>query len=412
MKSDLDRIMEEAGLDALLINGPADHNAAMVYFTGIIHMSGGYLIKKRGQEPILVCSDMEREEAARTGYQVKVLGDYNPFEILKEVGGDQIQAQARILELIFKEFDVKGKVSIYGKVDLGAYIEIFRLLEEKLHQVQIIGESTRASVLGTARMTKTEHEIEQIRKMGQITTKVVGDVANFLTSHKVEDETLIMSDGSPLTIGEVKKRINLWLAMQGAENPEGTIFAIGRDGGIPHSAGTDSDVIQLGKPIVFDIFPCQHGGGYFYDHTRTWCLGYAPDEVVALYNDVAEVYQQIVEAVKKDTPAREYQVLTCELFQKQGHPTILEDPQTQIGYCHSLGHGLGLNVHETPFFSSLESNEDRVEAGSVFTLEPGLYYPDKGVGVRLEDTYWMRPDGELERLSNFPTDLVLEMKGV
>jgi Xaa-Pro aminopeptidase len=198
--------------------------------------------------------------------------------------------------------------------------------------------------------------------------------------------------------------------MNGAENPEGTIFAIGRDGGIPHSAGTDSDVIQLGKPIVFDIFPCQKGGGYFYDHTRTWCLGYAPDEVVQIYNDVAHVYEQVIDAVKVDAPARDYQILTCKLFQEQGHPTVLEDTKTQIGYCHSLGHGLGLNVHETPFFSQLESNQDRIEPGSVFTLEPGLYYPDRGMGVRLEDTFWMRPDGVLEKLSNYPTDLVLEMR--
>lgn len=411
MKSDLDRYMEEAGLDALLITGGADHNAAMVYFTGIVHVSDGYLIKKLGEEPILVCNDMEREEAARTGFQIKVLGDYDPTEILKQVKGDPIQARVRILELIFKEFGVKGKVSIYGNAELGEFIQTFRLLDDRLSDVDIIGEATRISVLSKARTTKTEEEIEHIRKMGQITTQVVGNVADFLTSHKVENETLMMTDGNPLTIGEVKKRINLWLAMQGAENPEGTIFAIGRDGGIPHSAGTDSDVIQLGKPIVFDIFPCQHGGGYFYDHTRTWCLGYAPDEVVDLYNDVADVYQKVIDAIKVDTPARDYQVLTCELFQEQGHPTILEDTRTQIGYCHSLGHGLGLNVHEPPFFSQAETNKDMIKAGSVFTLEPGLYYPDQGMGVRLEDTYWMRPDGELEKLSNFPTDLVLEMKG-
>jgi Xaa-Pro aminopeptidase len=410
MKSDLDRMMEEAGLDALLINGAADHNAAKVYFTGLVHVSGGYLIKKRGQEPILVCSDMEREEAARTGFQVKVFSEYDPQKILKQVDGDQIKAQARMLELILKEFDVKGNVSVYGNVELGAYIEIFRLLADSTLDVNIIGESTDNSVLSKARMTKTEDEIEQIRKMAEITSRVVGDVANFLTSHKVENETLMMTDGNPLTVGEVKKRINLWLAMHGAENPEGTIFAIGRDGGIPHSAGTDSEVIQLGKPIVFDIFPCQHGGGYFYDHTRTWCLGYAPDEVVELYNDVAEVYEKVVDAIKVNTPARDYQILTCELFQKKGHPTLLDDSKTQIGYCHSLGHGLGLNVHEPPSFRDFESNKDLIVPGSVFTIEPGLYYPDKGMGVRLEDTFWMRADGMLEKLSNYPTDLVLEMR--
>jgi Xaa-Pro aminopeptidase len=410
MKSDLDRMMMEAGLDALLINGAANHSTAMVYFTGVLLLLDGYLIKKRDNQPILVCRAMEREEAARTGFQIKVMDEYDPIAILDEVDGDQIQAQARILELILEEFDVKGRVSVYGKVELGAYVEVYRLLKDKLPEVEIIGESTRSSILGKARMTKSEEEVDEIRKMGQITTQVVGNVADFLTSHKVEDETLMMADGNPLTIGEVKKRINVWLAMYGAENPKGTLFGMGRDGGIPHSSGTDTDVIQLGKPIVFDIFPCQQGGGYFYDHTRTWCLGYAPDEVVDLYNDVAEVYIQVIEAIKMNTPARDYQILICDLFHNQGHPTQMEDSKIQIGYCHSLGHGVGLNVQEPPFFDLVDSNKDIIQPGSVFTLEPGLYYPDRGMGVRLEDTFWMRPDGVLEKLSNYPTDLVLEMK--
>ena len=88
-----------------------------------------------------------------------------------------------------------------------------------------------------------------------------------------------------------KRRINLWLAERGADNPEGTIFAIGRDAGVPHSTGTASDPLRLGQTIVYDIFPCEAGGGYYYDFTRTWCLGYAPDAVQALYQDVLDVYQ-------------------------------------------------------------------------------------------------------------------------
>ena len=95
------------------------------------------------------------------------------------------------------------------------------------------------------------------------------------------EDMLIGRDGEPVTIGQVKGLINLWLAERGAENPEGTIFAIGRDAAVPHSSGNPSDILRLGQTIVFDIYPCEAGGGYFYDFTRTWCLGYAPDDVQA-----------------------------------------------------------------------------------------------------------------------------------
>jgi len=54
--------------------------------------------------------------------------------------------------------------------------------------------------------------------------------------------------------------------------------------------------------------------------------------------------------------------------------------------------------------------EDRLEPGSVVTIEPGLYYPERGMGVRLEDTVWVRPDGEMEILADYPLDLVLPVK--
>ena len=117
---------------------------------------------------------------------------------------------------------------------------------------------------------KDADEIERIRRMGKITTSVVGKVADYLTQQCVQNEVLVKPDGTPLTIAEVKSRINLWLAEKGADNPEGTIFAIGRDAGVPHSVGQDDQPLEVGKTIIFDIFPAEAGGGYFYDFTRTW----------------------------------------------------------------------------------------------------------------------------------------------
>jgi len=197
------------------------------------------------------------------------------------------------------------------------------------------------------------------------------------------------------------------LAEAGAENPEGTIFSIGRDAGVPHSAGNAADTIHLGQTIVFDIFPCQAGGGYFYDFTRTWCMGYAPDAVVELHQQVKSVYDAISASLKAGELCAQYQANTCDLFEKMGHPTIRSHKNTVDGYNHSIGHGLGLRVHEKPWFGDKADESDRLFPGSVFTVEPGVYYPEKNIGVRIEDTYCVTHAGRIEKMAEYPYDLIL-----
>ncbi|TFH37831.1 MAG: aminopeptidase P family protein [Anaerolineales bacterium] len=409
MHSDLDRIMTEADLDALLVFGPASHNAAMVYFTGVRHISWGYLLKPRGRPAIHIHHPMEREESSATGLATRSLTEFDQHEILEAAGGDEIEVQSQLLQRIFKEYKIAGRVGVYGKYEIGPGLSILRKLDQALSQVEIVGEANDQSVLMAARLTKSDAEVERIRRMGKITTSVVGDVANFLTALDVRENVLVDREGQPVTIADVKHKINLWLAMRGAENPEGTIFSIGRDAGIPHSGGTDADPIPIGQPIIFDIFPCETGGGYYYDFTRTWSLGYATDEVQATYDDVLEVYQAVSNSILPNTPCAQYQVQTCNIFEAKGHPTVHSSPDTTVGYVHSLAHGLGLDVHEAPVFRSDKAKEDQVLPGMVFSLEPGLYYPERGLGVRIEDTIWMRPDGTLEILADYPKDLVLKL---
>jgi Xaa-Pro aminopeptidase len=259
-------------------------------------------------------------------------------------------------------------------------------------------------------MTKDDPEVERIRKMGVITTQVVGLVADFITSKKVKNGLLVNRNGIPVKIGEVKKRINMWLSERGAYNPEGTIFAIGHDAGVPHSSGNPTDPLKLGQTIVFDIFPCEPGGGYFYDFTRTWCLGYAPPEAEELYGQVKEIYDRLMDSFKMNTPFRDYQRITCEYFESKGHKSQLNTENPLDGYVHSLGHGVGLNIHERPFSGLQMDDSHRLVPGVIVTSEPGLYYPDKGMGFRIEDTLWMRPDGKIEVLADYPYDLVLPMK--
>lgn len=411
MKSDLNRLMEEKGYKAVLVTGPAQHNPAMVYMTGGGHMTHADLILPLGGEPVLFHNPMERDEAAATGLATKNLVDYAWKDLMETAGGDPVLATALRYKKMFANAGVTaGKIAVFGKGEIGTNFAVFSALREILPDYEIVGEPTRTSTMLEAMATKDAAEIERIRKMGLITTDVVGQVADFLTSHKVKDEVLVKTDDQPLTIGDVKGVINLWLAEKGVENPHGTIFAIGRDAGVPHSTGNPDDVIELGKTIIFDIFPCEAGGGYHYDFTRTWCLGYAPDEVQALYEDVYTVYQTIMSELVVDTPFKNYQDRTCELYEAQGHPTIKEDPSILEGYVHSLGHGVGLQVHEAPWSGTGATEKDILAPGIVATIEPGLYYPSRGMGCRLEDTITVNQDGKFEILAEFPLDLVLRVK--
>jgi Xaa-Pro aminopeptidase len=409
MKSDLDQLMAQHNLDAILVTGPAQHNPPMGYLIGNLHMTGGDLIKKRGADPILFYNPMERDEAAKSGYVTKNLAEYQFNELMKSANGNILQATILRYEKMLREYGLSsGRIGIYGKMDVGSAYEIFSGIRENLPDVEIIGQLGDSLML-QAMATKDTDEVDRIRAMGEITTSVVGQVADFLSSQKSKNGMLVDNNGNPMLVGHIKQNINLWLAEAGVENPEGTIFAIGRDAGVPHSSGNPQDILYLGQTIVFDIFPAEAGGGYFYDFTRTWCLGYAPDEAQSLYEDVLDIYQTIMDELEVNALCSQYQDRTCELFEAQGHPTIKSDPQTQEGYVHSLGHGVGLYIHEYPRFSS-NFKEDRLAPGSVVTVEPGLYYPEKGMGVRLENTIWVRPDGKMEVLADYPLDLVLPVK--
>ena len=410
MKNQLDELMHKYGADGLLIMGPAMQNPSMVYFTGIVHVTNAILIKKYKQEPILIHPSMERDEAAHTGLRLKSFNEYPISDLLKTAHNDRVLALALRLRKVLQDAQMEsGQMILYGQVDLGVHYEILKTLQELMPKLKLRG-MVIDQILMQAMMTKDNDEIKQIKKMADITIETVRRTRDFLQTRKHRNETLLDDKGKPLTIGQVKSLINLTLAELGAENPEGTIFAIGRDAGVPHSSGNDKDVIRFGVPIVFDIYPCQAGGGYYYDFTRTWCMGYAPEYIKELHAQVLSVYTEIVSELKPNMPFKAIQDRTCDLFEKMGHSTIRKDPKTEQGYVHSVGHGVGLRVHEMPFSGSDSTPEDALFPGTVFTIEPGLYYPEKGAGVRLEDTYWMNPKGRAVKLAAFPMDLVLPMR--
>jgi Xaa-Pro aminopeptidase len=412
MKSDLDALMQTRNLDALVVLGNAEHNPPMYYFVGGGHVSDALLVKKRGEAPVLFYNDMERGEAAKSGLKTRPFSEFDLGKLRKQANGDSLLALAMRFQKILEDFDLtRGCIGIYGQIEFSSAFGMMMKLQSLMPDVEFVGESGMDSIFFKAMETKDESEVERIRKMGKITTEVVRRVQNLLTNSDVRtDEVLLKEDSSPLTIGDVKSKIDLWLAELGAENPEGTIFSIGHDAGVPHSTGNPTDLMRLGQTIVFDIFPCERGGGYFYDFTRTWILDYASPEAQKLYDQVYEIYNKLADNFDLNAPFKDYQRMTCEYFESKGHASSLNTKAPLNGYVHSLGHGVGLNIHERPFSHLTVGDEHRLAPGVIITSEPGLYYPEKGMGVRIEDTIWVRPDGKMEILAEYPYDFVLPMK--
>ncbi|MEA3309169.1 MAG: Xaa-Pro peptidase family protein [Chloroflexota bacterium] len=410
MKEDLDRLMQVHQLDAIVVSGPVHNNPALYYLTQGAGLMNAHVIKKRGEAAILIANPLEREEALKSGLQVVVNSHYDYQGLFQKYAGDRLATAIAYLQRIFAEQQIIGRVGFYGLREQGAAYTFLSALDKALPEIEVVGEFER-DLFQAARATKSEEEAQRIREVGRRTTEVVRETVAFLQNHAVAaDETLQQADGSVLAVGDVHAQIRRLIANQGLEDPAGFIFSTGRDAGIPHSKGTVAKPIRLGESIVFDIFPREPGGGYFFDMTRTFSLGYVPEPLAQIYQDTQDCLAEIIPQLAVGEETRHYQAMTCACYQKRGHPTIATERQTTEGYIHSLGHGVGLNLHELPFFSDTPTNVTQLQPGHVFTIEPGLYYPERGMGCRIEDVYWIDAAGQVNKLTNYPYELVIPMK--
>ena len=316
MKSDLDSLMQARNLDAFIIFGNAEHNPPMYYITGGGHVSHATVIKKRGEEAVYFFNDMERDEAAKSGLKLIPYSKYDYNEIFKQASGNLLLASAMRYKMMFDEVGLtKGNVGVYGNYDVSAVFGTLTHLKELLPSVTFVGEARDESLFLRAMETKDESEVNRIRKMGKITTAVVDKVREYLISSEVnQDEVLLKEDGTLLTVGDMHSKIRLFVSEHSAELPSGFIFAIGRDAGVPHSAGNPKDLMKLGQTIVFDIYPAEAGGGYYYDFTRTWSLGYTTPEAQVLYNQVKEIYDTLNENFDLNVAFKDYNKMTCDFF--------------------------------------------------------------------------------------------------
>jgi Xaa-Pro aminopeptidase len=207
--------------------------------------------------------------------------------------------------------------------------------------------------------------------------------------------------GEVLTCERVKEAIRDAVARAGASAGDDVIVSHGAQTASGHEMG--SGPIRPGEPVVIDLWPRDLESACFADMTRTLVVGEAPAELRRFHELTRESLSRSLAAVRAGAEGREIFRVSCRPYEDAGLPTLLTKAPGEVleeGYFHSLGHGVGLEVHEAP---TLGRAPDQLTAGDVITLEPGCYRPGFG-GCRLEDLVLVTETGA-EVLTDFPYDL-------
>ncbi len=249
------------------------------------------------------------------------------------------------------------------------------------------------------RRVKSDAELAGIRRAQAAAQAGMRAAAELLRRAEPGGPGLI-ADGEPVTSERVKEAIRAAVARGGA-SADALIVSHGAQTASGHEMG--SGPIQPDEPVVIDLWPIDLESACYADMTRSFVVGEAPAELRKYHQLTRDSLARSLEAVRPGVAGKELHRLSCEPYERAGLPTQLTKAPGQVleeGFFHSLGHGVGLEVHEAPV---LGRAPDVVVAGDVITLEPGCYRPGFG-GCRLEDLVLVTEDGS-ELLTDFPYGL-------
>lgn len=386
--------LEERGCEALLVLARSSQDTDLAPFVGGVHLGDCQLVVPReGPARLAYFTPMERQEAAATGL------DLITPEQLELTRWDNVCAEPGDVMAFVAERALTlsglapGRVALAGHGQAGVIQAACRALAGKgWHWV------AGNTLVQRLRKRKTASEMAAVRAAARGTAEAMTTVARRLAAAVPREQGELWLEGERLTVARLRSVAGQALAAQGLEQPKGNILAPAEEGAIPHSAGTPERVLRTGESIVVDLFP---RATLFADCTRTFCCGEAPPALRRAHAVVLTALERAHLRARPGVRGWDLHEEACALFESEGFPTLISDPGTTRGYVHNLGHGVGFDLHEQPVFRKAAGAEGVLREGDVFTLEPGLYDPDEGYAVRLEDLVHLGPDG-LENLTPLP----------
>ncbi len=379
MRKDLDAILSEKGAGGLLLYSESFKNPNMYYLTKFLAPDPFIFLKKVDCLPLVVLNPMEFPRAQKESAvkDVRSYVDYNYAEVVKA---------AKEPRLGFLKFLVSVAERELGKGTVVCVPTNFPLVVADALRREGLTIQPMFDVVERARETKDPDEIDEIVKVQRVNEKVMAEAIDIIAGCEVgPNKTLIQRmDGKkkPLTAGDLKALIGHGFLDGWCSVEEEVIVACGPPSSDPHYNGVAEDMIRADQPIVLDLFPRSINRRYWADMTRTVVRGKASKYVKKMFDAVSEAKDTCVEALHAGVSGKEMYDLCCDVLEKAGYDTLRDGKKATKGFVHSLGHGVGLEIHENPTMS--EYNSEPLSEHSVVSVEPGLYDPGIG-GVRIED---------------------------
>jgi len=215
------------------------------------------------------------------------------------------------------------------------------------------------------RVIKDEDEIAKLRASVDLNEKVFEKVYRSICPGQTEREIALVIESA--------------MRRMGAQSPSfDTIVATGSNSALPHAV-PGMKVIEGGQPLMIDMGLILDG--YCSDMTRTFVVGEPDEHFLAIHRLVRRAQLAAIAVIRAGVAAAKVDAIARDIIAAAGYGSA---------FGHSLGHGVGLAVHEEPRLSSRTGK--KLEAGMVVTVEPGIYIPEWG-GVRLENMVVVREDG-------------------
>jgi Xaa-Pro aminopeptidase len=368
--------------ETLLLRADTQRSADM-FHTIPLEIIDPFLYIETGERKIAVTGVLERDRIQDLGLGIEVL---DPFAFgldeLLDGGMDFLDAELEIDPRVCRELGVEHAL-VPPEFPL-AWAEALRA-----GGIELTVDGDRFQL---RRRVKTGAQLAGIRRAQGAADSAMAAAAALLRE---------VPDG--LTCERVRAEMQSVCAEHDAELPDTVIVARNEQSALGHEQG--SGPIAPGDIVLIDIWPRDRASHCWADMTRTFVAG--GGEPAAELLEYWELCRASLEAVgpllRPGAVCRELHGVSCEPFEAAGKPTVrTKEPNASLdsGYYHSLGHGIGLEVHERP---NLGRSDERLIAGDVVTVEPGCYRPGFG-GARLEDLVLITEDG-YEVLTNFPYDL-------
>lgn len=389
-------LLTEERCDALLVVARSASDSDLAPFVGAVHLGQTcFLAPLSGRPRLAFFTPMEREEAARSGW-VSVSPEELGLERLQREHPRPGEFLGEVLLRLLRTVSLEGqRLAVAGHPAAGTLVEAMARVQGE-GWVVLSGDD----VVRRLTQIKTAQERAAIDHAAGGVGAAFRRVAEMLAAAGVRQGELWL-EGERLRVARLRAEIALTLAGFELSQPEGNIVAAAHEGAVPHNPGDSERVLRPGESLIVDLFP---RGRLFADCTRTFCVGEPQPALRAAHAAVSEALERAEAAAVPGVRGFALHEATCALLSQKGYATGLTHPGTTTGYVHGLGHGVGYELHEYPTFRKNSGSEGVLGEGDVITLEPGLYDPEGGWAVRLEDLYAVEA-ATARNLTPLPRDL-------